>query len=192
MRGRGPKRRRLFGLALRLLVAAAVAVSLLRWAYPLDYRDVIVANARRHGLDPALVASVIRVESGFNPEAVSPRGALGLMQVMPATGQWVAGQMGMEGFMPDHLHDPETNIAMGTWYLADLMRTFDGDLVLALAAYNAGRGNVSRWISERPGAAARDRSLDSRLAGIPSPATPRFVRRVLDGQRVYDLLYPSL
>jgi len=94
--------------------------------------------------------------------------------------------------MPDHLHDPETNIAMGTWYLADLMRTFDGDLVLALAAYNAGRGNVSHWISERPGAAARDRSLDSRLAEIPFPETRRFVRRVLDGQRVYDLLYPSL
>lgn len=190
--GYRPWRRFVVRWMVRLLLAAAVALVLLRWAYPLDYRDLIVVHANRSGLDPALVAAVIRVESAFDHQAVSPRGALGLMQVMPATGEWVAAQMGMAGFSPADLHDPETNIAIGTWYLADLLRAFDGDLVLALAAYNGGRGNVGRWIEDRPGTAARDNFLDERLAEIPFPETRRFVRRVLDGYRVYSLLYPSL
>src|SRR5690606_25600418 len=86
----------------------------------------------------------------------------------------------------------ETNIEIGTWYLADLLRTFDGDLVLALAAYNGGRGNVSRWLEDQTQAAVRVGSLDQRLAAIPFAETRRFVRRVLDGYRVYRLLYPSL
>ncbi|HEX6988181.1 MAG TPA: lytic transglycosylase domain-containing protein [Bacillota bacterium] len=189
--GRGPGRL-LARLAVRVLLVAAVGVLLLRWAYPLPYRDVVVTHADSRGLDAALVAAVIRVESGFNPMAVSPRGARGLMQVMPATGEWVATQLGMTGFEPGDLHDVDTNIAIGTWYLADLLRTFDDDLVLALAAYNGGRGNVSRWIQDRPGASLRDGSLDQRLAEIPFPETRRFVRRVLDGYRFYQLLYPSL
>lgn len=176
----------------RLLVVALVAVALLRWAYPLHYRDAIAAHAAGAGLDPALVAAVIRVESGFDPQAVSPRGARGLMQVMPATGEWVASQIGVTGFEVADLHDPETNIEIGTWYLADLLRTFDGDLVLALAAYNGGRGNVSRWLEDQTQAAVREGSLDQRLAAIPFAETRRFVRRVLDGYRVYRLLYPSL
>lgn len=94
--------------------------------------------ARAHGVDYDLVKAVVATESGFDPVAVSPRGAVGLMQLMPATGQ----RYGVSE--PARLTDPRANLGAGTRYLADLIRQFDGDLRLALAAYNAGEGAVQR------------------------------------------------
>ena len=91
--------------------------------------------ARRHGLDPALVLAVASVESGFRPKAVSPKGAQGLMQLMPAT----ATSLGVTDAF-----DPETNLEGGSRYLAELIALYDGDLTKALAAYNAGPGAVKR------------------------------------------------
>lgn len=96
----------------------------------------ILEVAARHGVDPALVAAVIRVESGFRADAVSPKGALGLMQVMPDT----AALLGFS-----EATDPHTNLEVGTRYLAILLDQFGGDVELALAAYNAGPGAVRRW-----------------------------------------------
>ena len=96
----------------------------------------ILASAYRHGLDPLLVAAIVEVESGFDGRAVSPRGAIGLMQVMPQT----AEQLDV-----NDLYDPSGNLEAGTRYLASLLRRFDGDLVLGLAAYNAGPGAVGRF-----------------------------------------------
>ncbi len=100
------------------------------------YGSMIRRSAERHRLDGLLVASVIEAESGFNPLALSPRGAEGLMQVMPST----------PGYPEETgAYDPGTNIDLGTRYLRHLLRRFDGDLVLALAAYNAGPGAVERF-----------------------------------------------
>ena len=96
----------------------------------------ILASARSHGLDPLLVAAVVQVESGFDGRAVSPRGAIGLMQVMPGT----ADELDV-----NDLYSPSGNLEAGTRYLASLLRRFDGDLVLGLAAYNAGPGAVGRF-----------------------------------------------
>ena len=102
----------------------------------LPYGSTIRRIAERHHLDGLLVASVIEAESGFNPEALSPRGAQGLMQVMPST----------PGYSEDTgAYDPVVNIDLGTRYLGNLLRRFDGDLVLTLAAYNAGPGAVERF-----------------------------------------------
>ena len=70
------------------------------------------------------------------------------MQIMPETGEWIAGEMGIENFTPDQLTNVQTNIKMGTWYLAYLLHEYDGNKVLALAAYNAGRGHVDSWMEE--------------------------------------------
>ena len=96
----------------------------------------IAAAAARHGLDPALVLAVIGAESGHNPMAVSPKGAVGLMQILPET----AALMGL----PEPA-DPASNLEAGCRYLAALLATFGGDVELALAAYNAGPGAVRRW-----------------------------------------------
>jgi soluble lytic murein transglycosylase-like protein len=101
--------------------------------------DLLIRDAAlRHGLPPTLVRAVTRVESDFDPREVSAKGARGLMQVMPATGERF-------GVTPDRLFEPAPNIAAGTAYLAWLLDRYRGDLDLALAAYNAGEGAVDRY-----------------------------------------------
>jgi soluble lytic murein transglycosylase-like protein len=98
----------------------------------------IFQAAERHGLDPALIAAVVRAESAFDPRAVSHKGARGLMQLMPAT----AGRFGLA---IDEIHDPAKNLDAGARYLAWLIQRFGGDVLRALAAYNAGEGTVDRY-----------------------------------------------
>lgn len=100
-----------------------------------DLRALATAAARRHGLDPELVLAVVGVESAFQPEAVSPKGAQGLMQLMPRT----AASLGVEDAL-----DPEQNLDGGTRHLGSLLELYDGDVERALAAYNAGEGAVAR------------------------------------------------
>ena len=164
--------------------AAANVRTALRWIYPVYYRDVIERWASAHGLDPWLVAAVVRVESNFRPSATSPRGARGLMQILPDTGRWVAQQMGETRYFDDLLYDPEVNVRLGTWYLADLLRQFKGSEPLALAAYNAGRGAVQRWLAE----STWDGSEEG-IDAVPYGETRRFVAKVLRMWRIYRWLY---
>jgi soluble lytic murein transglycosylase-like protein len=101
-----------------------------------DLRELATAAARRHGLDPGLVLAVVSVESAFRPEAVSPKGARGLMQLMPAT----AASLGVKDAF-----DPAENLDGGARHLGSLLTLFGGDLQRALAAYNAGSGAVGRY-----------------------------------------------
>jgi len=100
------------------------------------YSGLVDTIARQHDLEPALLHAVIMVESGYNPDATSPKGAVGLMQLMPATAQ---------RFGTTNRHDPEQNLTGGARYLSALIGQFGGDLSLALAAYNAGENSVRRW-----------------------------------------------
>ncbi len=153
-----------------------------RHLYPLKYREHIFRHAAANGLDPFLVTAIIKVESGFQSDALSARGAVGLMQLMPQTGQWVAAKRG-ETYSAALLLDPETNIRFGTWYLAHLNREFD-DAVVALAAYNGGRGNVKKWLSDRTWTGA-----PTDLDQIPFAETRQFVRKTVWTHRVYTYLY---
>lgn len=204
--GRFPSRR---GLRRLLLLLAAlggltyVVLQGIHWLYPFPYREIIVAQSGRHGLDPRLVAAVIRVESRFFPGAVSSVGARGLMQILPETGRWAAGQLGLTGFRSEMLYDPVVNVTLGTWYLAHLLDQYEGrapagdggpsaaggarlptGLPAALAAYNAGRQVVDAWLA----AGVWDGS-EAGSNGIPFPETRAFVRRVLRDYRVYRALY---
>lgn len=156
-----------------------------RLLYPIHHKEVMFHYAREYGVDPYLVAAVIRVESKYYPQALSPMGARGLMQVMPETGAWVAEQLGLEDFEPEQLFDPETNIRIGTWYLANLKQEF-GDLTFALAAYNGGRGNVRRWLEMRQ---SRGETLE--IEDFPFPETRVYVTKVLYNYRRYREIYQS-
>ncbi len=103
---------------------------------------LIVKHSKQHGMPVGLVLSLIRVESGFQAWAVSSKGAIGLMQIMPDTGEWLAGRMGMKWEGPVMLLDEETNVRMGLEYLSYLKRKYQGDLKMVLSAYNRGPGKV--------------------------------------------------
>lgn len=112
-----------------------------------ELREVVRAIEKaslRHGADPLMVLAVIQVESRFDPWAVSPQGALGLMQVRPATAREIAPRLGIRWTSDDLLFDPDVNVAIGTYYLTHLLERFDGDLDAALAAYERGPGRVER------------------------------------------------
>ncbi len=174
----------LFWLLLVAAGAVMVAPSIWRLAYPFSYPAAIERSARTNRLDPMLVAAVIHTESHFNPRIVSPRGAVGLMQIMPATGAWIAQRRGDPGYRTESLFDPATNIAMGTWYLAALSREFHGRLVPALAAYNAGDHRVQQWLARGVWSGS-----DRDLAAIPYRETRDFVARVMAAMRVYRRIY---
>ncbi len=154
-------------MAVTLILVSAAAL------FPLHHEQSINHWSSVYGpLDPHLVAAVIHAESRFRQDAVSPADARGLMQIMPATGTWIAQQIGLDG--PIDLEDPDTNIRFGTWYLAYLLERYEGDLRTALAAYNAGPSTVDRW----------------QVAGEPPYSeTATYISRVLDRRQVYALLY---
>jgi soluble lytic murein transglycosylase len=109
---------------------------------------IITGIAKRHGISPGLILAVIRVESNFRSWAVSPRGALGLMQLMPETGEWLAHRHGLDWSGPASLLDEETNATMGVLYLAYLKEKYSGDLRRMLSAYNRGPAKVDEEVSE--------------------------------------------
>jgi soluble lytic murein transglycosylase-like protein len=102
----------------------------------------IVAEARRHGLDPNLVLAVMHIESLYDNFAVSDKDAMGLMQLLPSTGAWLAPQLGIAWRGPQMLFDPIVNVRLGVAYLRRLMDRYDGDVATALAAYNWGPGHI--------------------------------------------------
>lgn len=134
--------------ALRNGVAEAVKASKLPDRQQRRLAVAIVREARRNGIDPLLVVAVIRCESSFDNYAVSPVGAMGLMQVMPDTGTYLAEKAGIELRRHTNLFDAETNVELGTAYLADLIRRF-GTIEKALVAYNAGPGLAKRILAQK-------------------------------------------
>ena len=138
---------------------------------PLRHEDIIRQQAREKDLDPALIAAVIYQESKFRDQT-SHAGARGLMQITPATAEFIARDSGGTRFSQEDLATPQINIAYGTYYLRYLMRRYDGDTELALAAYNAGETNVDKWIRQAGGADSFER------ADIPFPETREYVSNV--------------
>jgi soluble lytic murein transglycosylase len=182
------QRRRLGLLALVIGLGAVVLLSLKPWAdkavqelqLPLRHEDVIRQQAKDKNLDPTLIAGVIYVESRFRDQT-SHAGAKGLMQLMPATADYIARKSGGTEFVQGDLADPQINISYGSWYLRYLLQRYHGNVALALAAYNAGEGKVDQWWRE-----AADRGERFAVAKhIPFAETREYVTKVLDARRAY-------
>ena len=159
--------------------------AMLRSKYRLNYREEILASAAEFHLDPYLVCGVIFTESAFRPEAKSNVGALGLMQLMPATGLEEATLLEIEGVNEERLTEPSLNIRLGCNYLRKLLDEFGTESV-ALAAYNAGPGRVRQWLKEY------GTKEDGSILYIPYPETSKYVGRVQSARGVYARLYPEL
>jgi soluble lytic murein transglycosylase len=153
-----------------------------RLVYPIVHREAIILESRRRNLDPALVAAIIRQESGFNPRATSSAGARGLMQMMPSVGRAVARSVDVPEWRPDLLYQPDINLQLGIRHLEAFISRYEAPY--ALAAYNAGESRLVRWL-RRPG--ARDPELF--VERIPFTETRDYVRIVLRNRAMYRALY---
>lgn len=153
----------------------------LKESYQRAYEWLAVPAANRYGLDPNLLLAVMRTESVYQKGIVSYAGAIGLMQIMPRTGQLIAHAIGHTDFTPADLLNPKTNLEFAAWYLASLIRRFDGHLPLAIASYNGGPHNVRRWMQDHN----EGIPLDALLERIPFSQTHRYVRRVLVNYEAY-------
>jgi soluble lytic murein transglycosylase len=151
-------------------------------SYPLYYQELVVSEAQTQKIDPLLLFALIRQESLFEPSITSPSDARGLTQVIPATGEWIAGKLGWGTLGENDLWQPYVNIYFGAWYLGVQLATFDGETILALTAYNAGPGRVHDWLAQAP-------DLDLFLETMPFAEPRRYVRGVYENYARYRQLY---
>jgi soluble lytic murein transglycosylase len=151
-----------------ICLCAIFGYMLLGVLYPLRYKNEIIMYATENNLPPELVAGVINAESGFVADKVSKKGAVGLMQLLPTTANYTVQKYGLMTTAPD-LFDTEQNIKVGTKYLKYLCDRF-GDTQTALFAYNAGEGNVAKWLNEQN---------TDKLTACPFPETNAYVAKIL-------------
>lgn len=188
-RKRQPRRWLLWLLALAVISFAGWRVwnsdaVQMRFVYMWDYQQDIITYSKKNNIDPFLVAAIIKNESNFKHKAVSGVGAVGLMQIMPETGRWIAEQMGLENYKDSDLYITKTNIRMGCWYVGELDHEFKHNMMLLMIAYNAGRGQTRAWMQENGW------TYDFNNAqAIPYPDTREYVTKVLQDRDKYYLLY---
>lgn len=152
--------------------------------FPQKYLEYVDKFSEKYNIEPSLVYAVMLTESHFVSDALSSKGAKGLMQISDITGQWAAQEIGIMGYTNDSLYNPEVNIEIGCWYLNKLIIQFDEPLETALAAYNAGSGNVSKWLKNS------DYSEDGKtLKQIPFKETRNYIKKVLTAKKIYEMLY---
>ena len=156
--------------------------------YPLPHYDIVNKYAIKYNVDAPLIYAIIKAESNFIPDARSPKGAIGLMQVTPETGQWIAEKMNLSDYNEKKLINPDTNIEFGCWYI-NWMRTLDGlnhgeDLDVIIAAYNGGHNKVTLWLDNI------EYSKDGKkLDSIPYEETQSYVEKV---NKYYDIYKEKL
>lgn len=172
-------------IGIGILVFQRVQLKRAYQKHPLKYTDMIEKYSAEYGLDPYLVTSVINVESGYRETVVSNKGAKGLMQIMPATGEWIAEMRGDSEFTVEQLDDPETNIRYGCWYLNYLYNMFKNTATV-LASYNAGQGNVASWLDDL----SYSKNGET-LHAIPAAETEQYVDKVQNNYAQYKQLYPE-
>ncbi len=167
-----------------ILLALQNAKWILKKIYPLHYEDIINKYASKYQVDPHLVVAIMRNESKFNPNALSSKGAKGLMQIAPITGRWASEKLAIENYEEEMLYDIDLNIQIGCWYLDILHQEFNSNLDLIIAAYNAGNGNVSKWINQ-PEYSKDGENLDT----IPFEETRTYLQKVTKDYAIYKWIY---
>jgi len=152
--------------------------------FPLNHWDTIKTEAAKRNVDPYLLASIIRQESGFEPSTVSNAGAVGLMQIMPAEAEQIASRGGIEGVTRETLFDPDVNIAVGAAEVAQKLEAMQGRVVPAIAAYNGGETPVKSWLERTP-----SDDIDFFVESIPYAETRLYVKTVTRNRNEYRRIY---
>lgn len=157
---------------------------ILKKIYPTKYSEYVYKYAEEYEVDPLLVFAIIKAESNFNPNVVSSSNAIGLMQLIDTTAEEIAKKLDINFLKGASLYNPELNIRLGTKYFSDLMKEYNNNYLLALTAYNAGIGNVGKWIEQ--GIIKAD---GSDIENIPFKETNNYVRKIVRDYKIYKDLY---
>ena len=173
------------GISFFALPTKEVPMSYWRLIFPQPYWNDLVSDSAKNGLDPYLVASLIRQESEFNAGAYSPAHAMGLMQLLPSVGKENAKKEGIRGFQPSSLFNPSVNLQLGTRNLRQVLDRFGGQPEYALAAYNAGDVPVRQWM-----AAGDYKDIPEFVESIPYTETREYVQAIMRNRELYRALYP--
>lgn len=188
-------------LIIVIIIAIAIAAGfcidtvwsmLERKTHPKDYSDIVERYAAEYNIPPEIIFAVIKTESNFDPNAKSRVGALGLMQMMPSTFEWLTGEEHLnEKLLTLKLFDPEVSIRYGTYYISYLKNRFFKEQAnesvnwnVIFAAYNGGEGNVAKWLSDPECV-----DENGRLVNIPFPETRSYVSKVNKAINTYKELY---
>ena len=167
-----------------LLFYKPLETEILKHLYPCEYSEYVEKYAKEYNIDYLLIYSIIKAESNFEPQSTSVSGAKGLMQLMETTAEEVVENTTIEYKQDETIYDIETNIILGTKYFAQLLEYYNGNIYLSLTAYNAGMGNVAKWIEK--GIIKED---GSDIENIPFRETNNYVRKIIRNYRIYQELY---
>lgn len=174
--------RNLIIIATIIILICAIIICAFLYLYPLKYKKHLIYNSVQFNIAPEIIASIINAESGFNPNAVSGAGAIGLMQLMPSTAKEMALELQID-YEEEMLYDPATNILLGTAYFSKLLQEFK-DLDTAICAYNAGPNRVKLWLKYS------DYSLNGiKLTNTPFPATNYYLDKIKRNISIYSKLF---
>jgi soluble lytic murein transglycosylase len=180
------RKKRLY--ALLLLVVLSLLFfrfqTILEWLYPIEYKQDIMVSSGNYEVNPYLIAAIMRVESNYNPDERSSKGAVGVMQLMPDTANWIVDISGFSQETMQALHRPDVNIEIGSRYLSILFEQFQGNRIAVIAAYNAGPGNVRKWLQ-----AETWDGTEGSLDQIPFGETRHYVQRVNYYYNKYQQIY---
>lgn len=154
--------------------------------YPLNHFEIVKEEASKNNIDPYLVMAIIKTESGFNKEATSNKEAKGLMQIMDTTANDVNSQINVVDDINENLYDEKINIALGCKYLSNLIKKYNGNYYIAICAYNAGMGNVDKWIEQE--IIPKDLGKYSNVT-LPFNETNSYLSKVITRYKIYRFLY---
>ena len=173
--------RRIIIFIILIILVCALIAGVFFYFYPLKYKDTIIEIANQYNIEPVMIASIINAESGFDANSVSNVGAVGLMQLMPATAEYIALKSGIE-YDSARLTEPRYNITLGTAYFAYLLKIF-GDTDTAICAYNAGPNKVQEWLSNS------EYSKNGVLLSTPYPATNYYLAKIRQNVQIYSKFF---
>ena len=181
----GKKIIKILKIVVFFILVIFVCRSIINYIFPIQYEEIIEKYAKKYNIQEELVFAVINAESRFDKNAISNKGAIGLMQIMPETGQWLSEKLKLGDFSEEMLYTPEINIQLGCYYLGYLLEKFN-DEKLALCAYNAGTTNVYRWLDN-------DKySLDGNIHTIPFKETNKYVKKIKILKKGYVILLNNI
>lgn len=184
------KKTLVFILILTIIILLLCVFLVRKVFFPLEHLDIVKLRAKENKIDPYLVLAIIKAESGFDKKAISSKKAKGLMQIMDKTASEINEAVKIASEINDtNIYDENVNISLGCKYFSDLIKRYDGNYYIAICAYNAGMGNVDKWIEQ----GIIDKKLDEYVdVELPFVQTQKYLYKVITNYKMYKFLYKHI